>query len=105
MNTMSPPPDMEIIVASVRAIPGGETELKEHITALAWATQMEPGCLRFELHQVEGDPAEFVLVEQFRSAADLAFHKTLPHFKSYIERATPLIHNGGAVVRRLKRIA
>jgi (4S)-4-hydroxy-5-phosphonooxypentane-2,3-dione isomerase len=40
----------------------------------------EPGNVCFDVLQSEEDPTRFVIYEVFRSAADVAAHKTTPHY-------------------------
>jgi quinol monooxygenase YgiN len=40
----------------------------------------EPGCLRFDVCSVAGDPHRFVLYELYTDAAAFEAHKASPHF-------------------------
>jgi autoinducer 2-degrading protein len=43
----------------------------------------EPGVARFDVIQQQDDPARFVLVEVYRTAADPAKHKETAHYKKW----------------------
>lgn len=43
----------------------------------------EPGNLRFDVLQLEEDPARFVLYEVYRAAEDAAAHKDTAHYKAW----------------------
>ena len=45
----------------------------------------EPGNLRFDVLQSAEDPSRFVIYEVFRSAEDVARHKTTPHYLAWRE--------------------
>ncbi|MDA1307839.1 MAG: putative quinol monooxygenase [Acidobacteria bacterium] len=49
----------------------------------------EPGCLRFDVVHDRDDPHWFYFYEVYRDDAALAAHRETPHFKAYIETATP----------------
>jgi len=41
----------------------------------------EAGCLRYDLHAVEGEPDRFVLLEEWESPEHLAAHVESPHMR------------------------
>jgi quinol monooxygenase YgiN len=43
----------------------------------------EPGCLRFDVCAVDGDPNRFVLYELYRDAAAFDEHRAAPHFATW----------------------
>ena len=48
--------------------------------ANASASLLEPGVLRFDFMRREDEPTEFQLVEVYRTAEDVAHHKTTAHY-------------------------
>jgi autoinducer 2-degrading protein len=46
-------------------------------------TVREPGNVRFDVLQSEGDPTRFVLVEMFRDGDAAATHKSTPHYLTW----------------------
>ncbi len=48
--------------------------------ANASASLLEPGVLRFDFMRREDEPTEFQLVEMYRTADDVAHHKTTAHY-------------------------
>ena len=46
-------------------------------------TAREPGNVRFDVLQSEGDPTRFVLVEMFRDGEAAAAHKSTPHYLAW----------------------
>lgn len=44
---------------------------------------LEPGVVRFDVLQQQDDPCRFVLVEIYRTTADPALHKEMPHYKKW----------------------
>ncbi len=49
------------------------------------ASVQEPGNLRFDVLQLAGDPARFVLYEAWRDEAAMAAHKETPHYLTWRE--------------------
>lgn len=51
----------------------------------------EPGIARFEVLQQPDDPAQFVLVEVYRTSEDPVKHKATAHYNSWREAAEPML--------------
>jgi len=47
----------------------------------------EPGCLRFDVSSVEGDPHHFFLYELYTDADAFEAHRAAPHFAAWREVA------------------
>ena len=61
----------------------------------------EPGCLRFDVCAVEGDPGRFVLYEVYADEAAFAAHGETPHFARWRQAAEDC---GLTIERALTRI-
>jgi len=73
------------LVAQMRAKPGKESRLKEELQRLVAPTLAEPGCIGYELHQSQTDPALFMFYENWKSQADLDAHFKTPHLKALVK--------------------
>ncbi len=62
------------IVAILRARAGCEDELGRRLAELVAPTRAEPGCIHYDLHRDNTDPAVWVLYETWKSPADLDRH-------------------------------
>jgi autoinducer 2-degrading protein len=51
------------------------------------ATTREPGCLRFDVSQREGDPTAWLFYEMYKDSAAFEAHRATPHFGAYQEVA------------------
>lgn len=71
-------------IGIVRAKRGQEDELGRRLTALIPPTCAEPGCISYELFQSTEDPAVWMLLERWRSAADLDAHVDSPHLQAFL---------------------
>ncbi|MDP9122487.1 MAG: antibiotic biosynthesis monooxygenase [Acidobacteriota bacterium] len=62
---------------------GHEAEAEDYLRQLAVATRREPGNLMYLVHRSVDDPGRFLIYEQYRSHADLEFHRTQDYFERY----------------------
>jgi quinol monooxygenase YgiN len=72
------------IVAFIQAKPGQEEELGRRLTALVEPTRAEPGCINYDLHRSNDDPALWMLYENWRSEEDLGKHFQTPYLKQFV---------------------
>jgi len=80
-----------IIVATIKAKVGKESELEAALSGLLAPTHKENGCLLYALHRKEGDPGTFVFVEKWKSQEDLNAHLNSPHLTAAFSRKEELI--------------
>lgn len=66
-------------VVHVRPAEGKVDEVVAAFAACIDQTHQEEGCLAYALHRDATDPAHLVLVERWRSQADLDAHMTRPY--------------------------
>ena len=71
-------------VVDVRAAEGRADAVVAAFEACTARTHEEEGCLLYALHRDAADPHHFVLVEHWRSQADLDAHFTLPHTRELL---------------------
>lgn len=68
------------IVAHLKVKAGHEQEFEAAFTELqANVKKNEPGALQYEVFKSKADPTMYVVMEQYKSEADLAAHRTTPH--------------------------
>lgn len=79
------------VVARITALSDKAPELKAVLLRVVEATRAEPGCIRYELHQSETDPADFVFLEEWASAAAIATHMQSPHIQEAFSKAASLL--------------
>lgn len=78
------------VVATLKAKPGREAEVRQVLLALIPPTRQEPGCLNYDLHQAIGDPATFLFHENWASKQHLDDHLARPHLQALLARAEEL---------------
>jgi quinol monooxygenase YgiN len=73
------------VVARVRAKTGQETRLRWELQRLIAPTLTEPGCLRYDLHELTTEPGWFLLYETWKSEADLQAHFQTSYLKVFFQ--------------------
>ncbi|MEV7418454.1 putative quinol monooxygenase [Streptomyces sp. NPDC089919] len=93
---MSQPQPVQLVIL-ITTLPGRGREQVEAFERLAPVVRAEPGCLRYDLHRVSGDPDRFVLIERWASQAALEAHDVTPHMVE-ADAAGPAFRAGPAQV-------
>ena len=79
------------IIARVRARPGQESRLLQELKRLPAPTRAETGCISYDLHQSQSDPALFVFYENWASQAALDAHFESPHLQAVLKLVPELV--------------
>lgn len=87
------------VLALFTAAPGREEELEQVLTALIEPTRKEAGCIRYDLVQGLGDPAQLVFIEEWESAEQLDIHSRTAHVREAQGRAAALTAAPASVER------
>lgn len=58
-------------------------EVAETLRLLATASRLEPGCVTYVPHQLEGDSDTVLIYEQYIDQKALAAHRESEHFKKF----------------------
>jgi quinol monooxygenase YgiN len=91
------------VFARVRAKAGQESQLLQELLALIAPTRAEAGCIDYDLHQSQSDPAVFVFYENWASQAALDAHARTPHLQAYLKRI-PDIAEGAPEITKWTRV-
>jgi quinol monooxygenase YgiN len=97
--------DLLTVIASMKAAPGKEAELKAELEALIEPTSQEDGYVNYDLHQGVEDPSTFFFYENWESAAQLDAHLATPHLVRFAGMIGDLLDDNGLTITRLQRIA
>ena len=73
------------IVASIRAVPDKIERVKVELEKLIRITRAEPGCIQYDLHQDNEDPAHFLFYETWESRELWQAHMNAPHLAAFKE--------------------
>jgi quinol monooxygenase YgiN len=71
------------VIAHIRAKPGQESCVRQVLQGLVSPTRAEAGCINYDLHQSQTDPALFVFYENWTSEAHLDAHSKSAHIQSF----------------------
>jgi len=68
------------IIATLKIKPGKETEFEGVFRDLqGQVAAHEPGCLLYEVFKSRSQPSTYVVMEKYKSQADLDAHRGTPH--------------------------
>lgn len=73
------------IVASIRANPDQIDLVKAELEKLVPITRGEKGCLQYDLHRDNSDPAHFMFYENWESRELWQTHMSAPHLAAYMQ--------------------
>ena len=90
------------VVAKLVVQAGSVDQVKAELLKLLTLTRLEDGCIQYNLHQDNEDPAVFVFYETWQSLACLEKHMNSDHFKRYINAVGSMIAE--KVVHKMIRI-
>jgi quinol monooxygenase YgiN len=79
------------VIARMRAKAGQEARLKLELIKLLAPTRAEAGCIGYDLHQSQTDPALFVFYETWKSQADVDAHFATPHLQAVLKIAPEML--------------
>ncbi|HEU5410173.1 MAG TPA: putative quinol monooxygenase [Candidatus Acidoferrales bacterium] len=79
------------VIAYIFAKPGEEQRVRAALLGLVEETRKEKGCINYDLHESEDNPAHFVMYENWRSAADLEEHARSAHLRDFGKNMGPFL--------------
>lgn len=87
------------IIAFITAKPGLQLQVREVLLDLVTQTRKEKGCINYDLHQSQADPREFVMYENWESAADLDAHARSEHLRAFGKIAGGLLERPAEITK------
>ena len=84
-------PDRITVVAVFRARPGHEMALGAALRAMLPPTRQEAGCLNYDLHRADDDPALFFFHETWASMDHHRAHLDTPHVHHLLAISSTLL--------------
>lgn len=89
-------------VAFFAAKRGEEARLGHQLMALVPSSRSEPGNLRYEIFQDTSDDGLWIVVEDWRSAADFDFHMTTDYVQAFLDQV-PALCDGEPDIRSYQK--
>lgn len=90
------------VVAKVVAKKNSVEAVKVELLKLISPTRQESGCIEYNLHQDNLDPAVFLFYETWESSAAIENHINTDHYKAYVKALDGLLEE--KVVNKMTRI-
>ena len=87
------------ILAHFRAKPGQEARLLRELKRLPEPTRAEAGCITYELHESQSDPAAFVFYEKWVSQEALDAHFGTPHLQALLKLVPELVEGSPEITK------
>ena len=81
------------IVANIEAKADKIEFVKTELLKLIEPTRQEEGCIQYDLHQDNNNPALFTFIEAWTSHALLQAHLNSPHLKMYVQASEGAVVN------------
>lgn len=91
-----------IVVAKVVAMKDSVEKVKSELLKLVEPTRKENGCIEYNLHQDNEDPAVFIFYETWENLACLEKHMGTDHFRNYVSAVAGSIED--KTVHKMTRI-
>ena len=91
------------IVAKITAMPDKVEFVKEELLKLIPLTRAEEGCINYDLHQEQGNPAHFLFYENWETREHWLAHMETAHIKGFQAIAEEVV--GDVTVLEMSRIA
>ncbi|RKP50484.1 putative quinol monooxygenase [Trinickia fusca] len=79
------------LIAHLQAKPGSEEELGRRLLKLVEPSRSEAGCINYDVHRSNDDPAQWVMYENWRSNADLDAHFAQPYLVEFVKDSADLL--------------
>lgn len=73
------------IVANIHANPNQIELVKSELEKLVPITRAEKGCINYDLHRDNNDPAHFMFYENWESRELWQIHMNAPHLAAYMK--------------------
>ncbi len=89
-------------IAKIVAVAGAEEQVKTALIGLIEPTRKEAGCINYDMHIDNENPAVFMFHETWRSAEDLDTHSKSQHMTACFGAITDLLAE--VDVRRLTKV-
>lgn len=97
--------DLLTVIASIKAAPGEEAELKAELQAVSEPTSKEDGYVNNDLRQGVENPSTLCCYTNWESAAQLDAHLATPHVVRFAGMIGHRLDENGLTITRLQRIA
>jgi quinol monooxygenase YgiN len=87
----------KVINARITVKPEAVEQFLTYAQVIVLASNLEQGCLVYNLYQEVGIPSSFIFYEEYENQEAFDFHNSTNHFKSFIGQITEIL-DGSPVI-------
>lgn len=80
-----------VVIADIVGKPAQAQAVRDLMVPFAAQARKEPGCLRYELNEVAGEPGHFMTVETWADKAAFDTHMKTPAISAAVPVLTPML--------------
>ncbi|HLH57268.1 MAG TPA: putative quinol monooxygenase [Verrucomicrobiae bacterium] len=80
-----------VVIARVKAKPGKEIEVMNHLKSLVEPSRKDAGCVNYDLHRNQDEPGSFLFHETWHSREHLERHLAKPDLQAALAKLGPLV--------------
>lgn len=81
----------KVINARIKVKADAVGQFLTYAQVIVLASNLEQGCLVYNLYQEVGDPASFIFYEEYENQEAIDFHNATNHFKTFIGQITEIL--------------
>lgn len=81
----------KVINARITVKPESTEQFLSYANVIVLASNLEQGCLVYNLYQEVGNPSSFIFYEEYASQDAVDFHNSTNHFKTFIGQITGIL--------------
>ena len=87
----------KVINARITVKPEAVEQFLSYANVIVLASNLEQGCLIYNLYQEVGKPSSFIFYEEYVNQDAIDFHNSTNHFKTFIAQITEIL-DGSPVI-------
>lgn len=81
----------KVINARIKVKADAVGQFLTYAQVIVLASNLEQGCLVYNLYQEVGDPSSFIFYEEYENQEAIDFHNSTNHFKTFIGQITEIL--------------
>ena len=81
----------KVINARISVKPEAVEQFLSYAQVIVLASNLEQGCLVYNLYQEVGIPSSFIFYEEYANQEAVDFHNSTNHFKTFIGQITDIL--------------
>ena len=87
----------KIINARITVNPEAIDQFLSYAQVIVLASNLEQGCLVYNLYQEVGIPSGFIFYEEYENQEAVDFHNSTNHFKTFIGQITEILEGSPVI--------